>query len=47
MVSVEDYEEQLAKAKEFQSKTAAMFRKAHTVENLPANIILTQKGLKK
>ncbi|MBP3781376.1 MAG: antibiotic biosynthesis monooxygenase [Selenomonas sp.] len=42
-----EHYQQSAKAREFQSKTAAMFRKAHTVENLPANIILSQKGLKK
>jgi quinol monooxygenase YgiN len=39
--------QQSAKAKEFQSKIGAMFIKAHTVENLPANITLSQKGLKK
>ena len=37
----------LATAKEFQSKIGAMFIKAHTVGNLPANITLSQKGLKK
>ncbi len=40
-----EHYQQSAKAKEFQSKTAAMFIKAHTVENLPANITLSQKGL--
>ena len=34
-----------AKAKEFQRKTAAMFRTAHTVENLPVNITLSQQGI--
>ena len=33
--------------KHIQSKIGAMFIKAHTVENLPANITLSQKGLKK
>ena len=37
--------QQSAKAKEFQSKIAAMFCNVHTVENLPANITLSQKGL--
>jgi quinol monooxygenase YgiN len=37
--------QQSAKAKEFQSKIATMFRNVHTVENLPANITLSQKGL--
>ena len=46
MAAYEQYQ-QSAKAKEFQSKIGAMFIKAHTVENLPVNITLSQKGLKK
>ena len=37
--------QQSAKAKEFQGKIAGMFRNVHTVENLPVNITLSQKGL--